>query len=269
MNRRLSPFAFLAPLLLLAACGKAAAPTPAAESIATVNGKAISKSQFDLYVENIERQAGREIPDDQKSQLLDQYIGMELAAAAAEKAGVAKDPKVEDQVALARLNVIVDAGLKKYLDDHPVTDEELKPEYDAQVAAMPREYHARHILVDDKATADALTAQLKGGGDFAKLAKEKSKDSSNENGGDLGWFTLDTMVKPFGDAVQSLTPGQMTDQPVQSQFGWHIIKLEESRAPAPPAFEEVKERVRQIVQRKRLQTYLDELRKNAKIEKKI
>lgn len=269
MNRRLSPFVFLAPLLLLAACGKAAAPTPPVESVATVNGKAISKGQFDLYVANIERQAGREIPADQKSQLLDQFIGMELAAEAAEKSGVAKDPKVEDQVALAKLNVIVDAGLKKYLDEHPVTDEELKPEYDAQVAAMPREYHARHILVDDKATADALTAQLKGGGDFAKIAKEKSKDSSKDNGGDLGWFTPETMVKPFADAVAALQPGQMTDQPVQSQFGWHIIKLEESRAPAPPAFDEVKDRVKQIVQRKRLQSYLDELRKNAKIEKKI
>jgi len=269
MNRRPSAFAFLAPLLLLAACGKAAAPTPPAESVATVDGKAISKSQFDLYVANIARQAGREIPEDQKSQLLDQYIGMELAAAAGEKSGVTKDPKVEDQVALAKLNVIVDAQLKKYLEEHPITDAELKPEYDAQVAAMPREYHARHILVEDKATADAITAQLKGGADFAKLAKDKSKDSSNANGGDLGWFTLETMVKPFADAVTSLQPGQMTQEPVQSQFGWHVIKLEESRAPAPPAFEEVKDRVKAIVQRKHLQAYLEELRKSAKIEKKI
>ncbi|HEY6642929.1 peptidylprolyl isomerase [Povalibacter sp.] len=267
MNRRLSPFAFVAPLLLLAACGRAAAPP--VESIATVNGKALSKSQFELYVANIERQAGRTIPAEQRPELLDQFIGMELAATAAEKAGVTKDPKVEDQVALAKLNVIVDAGLKKYLDEHPITDAELKPEYDAQVAAMPREYHARHILVDDKASADALTAQLKGGGDFVKLAKEKSKDTSKENGGDLGWFTPETMVKPFAEAVIALQPGQMTDQPVQSQFGWHIIKLEESRAPAPPAFEEVKEQVRTILQRKRLQAYLDELRKSAKIEKKI
>jgi peptidyl-prolyl cis-trans isomerase C len=134
---------------------------------------------------------------------------------------------------------------------------------------MPREYHARHILVDDKASADAITAQLNGGADFATLAKEKSKDSSKEGGGDLGWFTLDTMVKPFADAVLSLQPGQITSAPVQSQFGWHVIKLEESRAPAPPAFEEVKDRVKTLVERKRLQTYLEELKKNAKIEKKI
>jgi peptidyl-prolyl cis-trans isomerase C len=256
-------------MLLLAACGKAAAPAPAGESVATVNGKAISKSQFDLYVANIARQAGREIPAEQRPELLDQFINMQLAADAADKAGVTKQAKVEDQLALARLNVAVDAGINKYLEEHPVTDAELKPEYDEQVKAMPSEYHARHILVEDKATADAITAQLKGGADFAKLAKEKSKDSSNESGGDLGWFTLDTMVKPFADAVTKLNPGQMTDQPVQSQFGWHVIKLEEKRAPTPPAFDEVKERVRGIVQRKRIQTYLDDLRKNAKIEKKI
>jgi peptidyl-prolyl cis-trans isomerase C len=269
MNRRHSGLVLFVPLLLLAACGKAAAPTPVGESVATVNGKSISKSQFDLYVQNIARQAGREIPDEQKPELLDQYINMQLAADAAEKAGITKQPKVEDQLALARMNVVVDAGLNKYLEDHPVTDAELKPEYDQQIANLPREYHARHILVEDKATADAVTAQLKGGADFAKLAKEKSKDSSNESGGDLGWFTLDTMVKPFADAVTKLTPGKLTDQPVQTQFGWHVIKLEETRAPNPPAFDDVKERVRGIVQRKRIQTYLDELRKNAKIEKKI
>jgi peptidyl-prolyl cis-trans isomerase C len=260
----------LLPLLLLGGCGKAATNAPAkkpVEAIATVNGKPLSKSEFDLYVASVGRQAGREIPEDQKPQLLDQFIGMHLAAAAAEKAGIAKEPKVEEQLSLARLNVIVDAGLQKYLEDHPVTDAELKPEYDAQVAQMPREYHARHILVDDKAVADEVTQSLKGGTDFAKLAGQKSKDSSNKSGGDLGWFTLDTMVKPFADAVAALQPGQTTEAPVQSQFGWHVIRLEESRPASPPAFEEVKDRVKVLVQRKRLQSYLDELRKGAKIEK--
>ncbi len=255
-------------LLLLAGCGKAASPTPS-ESVATVNGKPISKSEFDLYMQNVQQQSQRELSEAEKSQVLDQFIGMKLAAEAAEKSGLAKQPKVEDQLALARMNVIVDAGLQKYLEEHPVTDAELKPEYDAQVAQMPREYHARHILVEDKATADAITKDLQGGADFAKLAEQKSKDSSAKNGGDLGWFTLDTMVKPFADAVATLQPGQLTAAPVQSQFGWHVIKLEESRAAAAPAFEEVKDRVKVIVQRKKLQSYLDELRKNAKVEKKI
>jgi peptidyl-prolyl cis-trans isomerase C len=274
MNRHSHAYALLPALLLLGACGNAASPnaTDAANAVAIVNGKPISKTEFDLYVQNIvqqQQQQQRELTAEQKSQVLDQFIGMKLAADAAEKSGVAKQKKVEDQLALARMNVIVDAGLQKYLEEHPVTDADLKPEYDAQVAAMPREYHARHILVEDKATADTVTKDLQGGADFAKLAEQKSKDPSSKSGGDLGWFTLDTMVKPFSDAVAALQPGQLTAQPVQSQFGWHVIKLEESRAAAPPAFEEVKERVKVLVQRKKLQSYLDELRKGAKVEKKI
>lgn len=270
MKRRYSVIVMTASLLL-GACGKAATPNAAeaGPAVATVNGKSISKSEFDLYVQNVGQQSQREVTEAEKAQLLDQFIGMKLAAEAAEKQGIAKQRKVEDQLALARMNVIVDAGLQKYLEEHPVTDAELKPEYDAQVAAMPREYHARHILVEDKASADQVTKDLKGGADFAKLAEQKSKDASSKSGGDLGWFTLDSMVKPFGDAVASLQPGQLTAEPVQSQFGWHVIKLEESRAASAPSFDEVKDRVRLLVQRKKLQSYLDELRKGAKIEKKI
>lgn len=257
------------PLTLLAACGKAADSQTSGPAVAVVNGKSISKSEFDLYVENVGRQSQRQITAAEMPQLLDQFISMKLAADVAEKEGIAKDAKVNDQLALARMNVIVDAGLQKWLEAHPVTDEELRPEYDAQVAQMPREYHARHILVDDQAKAEAITKELKAGGDFAKAAQKSSKDPSGKNGGDLGWFTLDSMVKPFSDAVAALEPGQMTEQPVQSQYGWHVIKLEESRATQAPPFEEVKDRVKVIVQRKKLQTYLDDLRKNAKIEKKI
>lgn len=270
---RLRPYtsvvlALLAPLVL-AACNKAAAPAPEAtgERVATVNGKALPKSEFDLYVANMSRQSGREVTEDQKGQLLDQYISMQLAADEAQKADIEKDPKVRDQLALARLQVLVDAGLQKYLEAHPVQESELRPEYDAQVAALPREYHARHILVDDEAAAVAITKELKGGADFAKLAAKRSKDSSSKSGGDLGWFTLDTMVKPFADAVKVMQPGQLTEQPVQSQYGWHVIKLEETRATSAPPFDEVKDRVKMIVQRKKLQSHLEELRKTAKVEK--
>ena len=143
----------------------------------------------------------------------------------------------------------------------------MRPEYDTQVAALPREYHARHILVDDQAAAEAITKELKGGADFAKLAAKRSKDSSSKSGGDLGWFTLDTMVPPFANAVKAMQPGQLTEQPVQSQYGWHVIKLEETRATSAPPFDEVKDRVKMIVQRKKLQTHLEDLRKAAQVEK--
>lgn len=269
MKHRHLLVSLLLPLSLLAACGKTEAPPQASgPAVATVNGKPVSKSQFDLYVESVGRQSKREVTDAEKAQLLDQFISMQLAAETAEKEGLTKDTKVSDQLALARLNVLVDAGLQKWLEKNPVTDDQLRPEYDAQVAQMPHEYHARHILVDDQAKAEAITKELKAGGDFAKLAAKNSKDPSGKSGGDLGWFTLESMVKPFSDAVAALQPGQLTDAPVKSEFGWHIIKLEETRATAAPPFEEVKDRVKLLVQRKKLQGYLDDLRKNAKIEKK-
>jgi peptidyl-prolyl cis-trans isomerase C len=262
--------AVLLPLTLLAACDKAAkpaAPQPVGERVATVNGKPVSKAQFEMYLENVSRQGGGEVPEEQKGRALDQFIGMRLAADAAEQAGIAKDPKVADKLELARLNVLVEAALQKHLEQNPVQDSELRPAYDAQVDAMPREYHARHILVDDKAAADKITQDLKGGADFAKLAAKTSKDASRESGGDLGWFTLDTMVPPFAEAVQALKPGEMTQTPVQSEFGWHVIKLEDSRATAAPPFEEVKDQVKVFVQRQKLQKYLEELRNKAQIEK--
>jgi peptidyl-prolyl cis-trans isomerase C len=261
--------ALVAPLLLLAACNKAAAPAPAApaERVATVNGKALPKSEFELYVTSLTRQSGHEVTPEQRQQMLDQFISLHLAAEEAAKAGAEKEQKVADQLSLARVQVLADAGLQKYLEAHPVQDSELRPEYDAQVAALPREYHARHILVDDQAAAEAITKELKGGADFAKLATKRSKDSSSKSGGDLGWFTLDTMVKPFADAVKAMQPGQLSEQPVQSQFGWHVIKLEESRATSAPPFDEVKDRVKIMVQRKKLQGHMEELRKAAQIEK--
>lgn len=271
MIHRMTALVLFLPLTLLTGCDKAAKPTapePAGERVATVNGKPVSKSQFDLYLESVARQSGGKVTEEQKGQALDQFIGMQLAADAAEQSGVAKDSKVADKLALARLNVLAEAGLQKYLEQNPVQDSELKPAYDAQVAAMPREYHARHILVADKAAADKVTKDLEGGADFAKLAAKTSKDEgSGRSGGDLGWFTLDTMVKPFADAVRALEPGETTQEPVHSEFGWHVIKLEGSRATAAPPFEEVKNQVKVFVQRQKLQKYLDELRGKAEVEK--
>jgi len=230
--------AFVALALALTACSKSATSAPKetkdANSPAIVNGKPIDSNVFDKFVSSATRgQPQSQMTPEQKNQLLDHFIGMQLAAEAAEKAGLEKDKDLAGQIALNRNNLLAEAQFKKYLDQHPITDDEVKAEYDAQVGHMPREYHARHILVDDKAKADSIVSQLKKGGDFQKLAKEHSKDPSGKNGGDLGWFTLDTMVKPFSDAVAALEKGKYTPEPVQSQFGWHIILLEDSRARRP------------------------------------
>lgn len=270
LNRNAAALVVLAPLVLLAACNKAATPAPEAPAarVATVNGKPVLKSEFDLYVTNMSRQAGRDVTEEQKGEMLDQYIKMQLAAEEAEKSGIEKDAKVRDQLALARLQVLLEAGMQKYLDSHAVADSELRPEYDRQVAALPREYHARHILVEDQAAAEAITKELEKGADFEKLAKKRSKDiGTGKSGGDLGWNTLESWDPPFAAAVRTLSPGELTKQPVHSQYGWHVIRLEESRASNAPPFEEVKDRVKTLVQRKKLKEHLDELAKAAKIEK--
>ncbi len=277
MKHRHSAAGFAATLLLLTACGQAGTPGAAESgpSVATVNGQAVSSSVFDLYIGTVTQQPAENVPAEQKTELLDQLVAMRLAADAAQKAGLDKGDAVLAQLELTRLNVLADAQFKKYLEDNPVTDAEVQAEYDTQIAAMPKaggqEYNASHILVDSKTTADGIIAELKAGGDFAKIAQEKSKDGSKDNGGSLGWFTPETMVKPFSDAVVALQKGKYTEAPVESQFGWHVILLNDSRVgappPAPPALADVRDRVVQLVQQKKLRTYLDDLRKAATIQK--
>jgi peptidyl-prolyl cis-trans isomerase C len=248
-----------------AASGEAASAKSAA--VATVNGQKLSQELFDVFAQAVMGGSQEPPTDEQKSQMVDQLINMTLAAQAAEKEGLQKDPKVKARMELITTQVLAEAASEKYLSSHPVSESEMKAEYDAQVAAMPKEYKARHILVDTKEKADEAIAKLDAGADFAKLATAESKDSSSKNGGDLGWFSPQTMVKPFADAVEALQVGQYTKQPVQSEFGWHVILLEDVRSPEVPAFDDVKSQVEMFTQRKKLQAYIDELRKNAQVQK--
>jgi peptidyl-prolyl cis-trans isomerase C len=183
---------------------------------------------------------------------------------------VEKDPDVAAQLQVVRMRVLADAESAKYLKDKEPTDAELHAEYDTAVASMDKtEYHARHILVASKEAAEAAIKKIKGGAKFEDVAKAESTDSSKANGGDLGWFTLTRMAKPFGDAVKGLKKGEMTSTPVQTQFGWHVIKLEDTRETAPPPFEQVKQQVSNGVMQKKLQAYVEGLKKTAKIEKSL
>lgn len=273
------PLVLIAATALLAACTKPAedaskatadAKAPAAtdaKTVATVNGKVISSAVLDTFVQAVTGKPTAEATEEQKTQLLDQLINMSLAADAAEKDGLAKEPDVQARLDLLRMQILAEAASQKYVKAHPVSESELKAEYDAQVGNMPKEYKARHILVETKEEAESIIAALAAGGDFAKLAAAKSKDGSSKSGGDLGWFSLQTMVKPFGDAVAALEKGQTTQTPVQTEFGFHVIQLEDVRSTEAPAFEDVKPQVEMFSQRKKLQAYLDELRKTAQIQK--
>jgi peptidyl-prolyl cis-trans isomerase C len=260
----------------LAACTKPAedAAKPAAEAaqaasatVATVNGKKISGEVFDVFVKAVTGGAEEPPTDEQKTQMLDQLINMTLAAQAGEKDGMLKDPAVAARIDLLRTQILAEAATEKYVKANPVSEADLKAEYDAQVAQMPKEYKARHILVEKQEQAEAIIKELQAGGDFQKLAKAQSKDSSAANGGDLGWFSPQSMVKPFADAVVALEKGQITTTPVQSEFGFHVIQLEDVRSPEVPDFEQVKPQVEMFAQRKKLQAYLDELRKTADVQK--
>lgn len=273
MRHPRSTIALTAFLALFAACTRPAedpSAKSAAPAVATVNGKAISSEFFAEFLNAATGQPAAQATAEQKSQLLDQLVNMSVAAQSAETDGLAKDPAVQTRLELLRLQVLAEAASEKFIKAHPSTDAEIKAEYDTQVAAMPKEYRARHVLLETKEAADAVIRELQGGADFAKLAEKQSKDEgSAKKGGDLDWFRLDAMVKPFSDAVTALTKGELTQQPVQSDFGWHVIRLEDVRSPAAPPFDEVKDRVDMIVQRKKLQAHLEELRKTASVQKNM
>jgi peptidyl-prolyl cis-trans isomerase C len=263
---------------ILTACGKAqqpAAPAPSADKpvpapVAIVNGTPISRTEYDIYVKNLLQGKQQDLTAEQKNQVLDELISMQLLSAQADKDGLEKDPDTQAQLEILRMRVLADAESQKYLKGQEPTDAELHAEYATAIAAMDKnEYHARHILVASKDQADQIIKKLKGGAKFEDLAKSQSTDGSKTNGGDLGWFTLARMVKPFGDAVKDLKKGEYTQTPVQTQFGWHVIKLEDTRDVTPPPFDQVKPQLTNGVVRKKLQAHVADLKKDAKIDKKM
>ncbi len=264
----------------LAACGKTQQPAapaaadksvPAAVPVAIVNGTAISRTEYDIYVKGLLQGKQQDLTPEQKNQVLDEMISMELMAAQAEKDGLDKDLDTAAQLEVLRMRVLADAASQKIMKGQEPTDAQLHAEYETAVVSMDKtEYHARHILVASKDQAEQIIKKLKGGAKFQDLAKTQSLDTgSKATGGDLGWFTTPRMVKPFADAVKALKKGEITPEPVQTQYGWHVIQLEDTREAAPPPFDQVKAQLVNSVIRKKLQAYVEDLKKNAKIEKKL
>ena len=267
----------IAALALLAACNKApqtAAPAgndaPAAPVVATVNGVALTRPEFDIYEKNLLRnEKAQSLTPEQQNQVLDNLITMQVMAAQGEKDGLENDPDARANLALLHMRVMADAESQKFAKSTTPSDAELRAEYDTAVSQMDKnEYHARHILVASKDQAEQVIKKLKGGAKFEDLAKAQSTDTgSKNNGGDLGWFTTSRMVKPFADAVKNLKKGELS-APVQTQYGWHVIQLEDTRDASPPPFDQVKPQLTEALLRKKLQAYVEDLKKQAKIEKK-
>ncbi len=264
--------ALAASALLLAACGQKIAGTGgSADNVAVVDGKPISRNTYEHYVQGVASRPASELTPEQRAELLDNLIRGELIASEAEKSGLAAKDDTRAVLDLSRLTVLQQASSQEYLKDRKATEAELKAEYDTQVALMARtEFRARHILVNTEEFARSLISQLERGADFAQLARKESLDTgSRDSGGELDWFAPDRMVPPFSEAVAKLDKGQFTKDPVQTSFGWHVIKLEDRRDAAPPPFESVKERLVQIVEAKKFRAHTDELMAAAKIERTL
>jgi peptidyl-prolyl cis-trans isomerase C len=275
MIRKLIPAFALAGSVLAAGCAEgkidqAAAPAPDTDVVAVVNGEKISKDVWELWVKTRTRGGNAtDLTPEQTNENLDSLIEMYIAAQQAEKDGLAKG---EDgaRIQLMHQSALADLAGRKFLEGKEPTPEEMKAEYDKQVATLPKtEYRARHILVDNEAKAREMITALDGGARFETLAQENSSDSSAQEGGDLGWFAAARMVKPFAEAVEKLEKGAYTKEPVQSEFGWHVIKLEDTRPLEVPSYEAVEPQLGQLVRQSKFQAYLDELKKNAKVERKL
>jgi len=248
------------------ATGGAADTSP---TLASVNGTPITQNFFNFYIKAVTGKDASTLSPDQRTTALDNLVRAQVVAQQAQKEGVDKIADTQDLLELTRLNVLQQTMEERYLKDKKPTEQELRAEYETQVGNLPKlEYHARHILVATEPFAQKVVERLEKGGKFEDIAKQESMDSSKDNGGDLGWFTPDRMVKPFADAVVSLKPGEYTHKPVQTQYGWHVIQLVDTRDLAPPPFDQVKQRLEQVVQAKKFKAYTDDLLKNAKVDKK-
>ena len=250
------------------------APTKAAvaskaEGRISVNGVVIPQAFFDAM--NRERAAaGQASSPEMAAAIRDELVNREVLAQAAAKRGLDKDPSVAAQMRIAAQTVMIRAFFDDHSKANPVTDAQLKSMYEAFVSQMgDKEYKTRHVLVDTEEEAKMIIAQLGRGESFEKLAKDKSKDTgSKDNGGDLDWGPAGRYVPEFGNALRVLQKGQTTPNAIKTQFGWHVIRLDDSRDMKPPKFEDVKENLRQRAQQETISRLVQDLRSKAKIEEK-
>lgn len=256
-------------LLTLGACNSATdASKVAGPIVATVNGIVISQSQVDFITKQSAAHGQSDNTETRKG-IIENLTMQLLISQEAAKKGLDKTPEIANQIELTRQSILANAFVQDYLKSSPASDDLLKAEYDKIKTQMGgSEYKARHILVETEAEAKDIIAKLKKNPKaFASMAKEKSKDSgSKPNGGDLGWFDARGMVPEFGAAVAKLAKGNITDEPVKSQFGYHVILVEDSRPKTIPPLEQIKPALQQQIQQQNLKKLFDDMKAKAKIE---
>jgi len=232
------------------------------EVIARINGSPLYRENLEVVKENL----GAGVPE---SRLVSRMVELRLLANRARNKGLHEDPSTQARIQNAIDNQLANTYLTGYLASLEISEDELEAAYEKAVETLGGEeqHRAWHILVKDEDEARALLEEIQGGADFAELAREHSTDTvSGENGGDLGWFSLDQMVEPFANAVAELEPGQLGDEPVESQFGWHIIKLEGVRKSPPPSFEQMRPQLEDRIRRQTITDKIEQLRADANVE---
>jgi len=252
--------------LLLALIAVAAMPA-FAQNVAVVNGKAIPVSRVEALVKQVVSQGQQPDSPQLRDMIKKDLIAREVLMQEAMKLGFDKNPEVKVQLQNARETLVVNAMVREYLDKATITDAEMQGEYDRYKAqAGDKEYHVRHILVATEPEAKAIIAKLKGGAKFEDLAKGTLDQGSASSGGDLDWATPSSFPKPFSDAFVALQKGGYTQAPVQTENGFHVIKLDDTRAAKLPTFEEVKPRIKESLQERRLQSFQEQMVKKATIK---
>jgi len=248
------------------AATKAPAAADANAKVAVVNGHEIPKSLEDILVRQRTQQGAPDTPE-LRNAVREELIKRELVIQDAEKKGFEQNADVQQQLAFARQQILLTAYLQDYFQKHPVSDAEVKAEYDRlQKSSSTNEYKASHILVKTEAEAKDIIAKLKKGANFADLAKFSDDPGSKDKGGDLGWNSPSTFVKPFSDAMVKLKKGEITQEPVQTQFGYHVIRLDDVRPAKAPPMDQVGPRIKQQLQQAQLEKLVADLRsKSTKI----
>ena len=240
-----------------------------AQNVASVNGKPITQKDMDQFVKLLVTQGATDSPE-LREQVKEEMINRQVFVQAAESSGLSKQAEVQSELELARQGILVRALMADYLAKHPVTDAQVNAEYEKVKKSQSdqSEYKVRHILVADEKAANDILAQLqKDKSKFDDLAKKNSKDpGSAQRGGDLGWAPPSNYVKPFADAVTALKKGALVDKPVQTQFGWHIIMVEDTRPVEFPPVDQVKPQIEEMLRQQTLANYQEELRGKAKID---
>ena len=273
--RRPIAFATLAALLFIVPaasdCSKnSSSEAPASASdpvIARVNGVDITQGDLALAEEDMGADMQATSPEAKRENLLSYLADIIMVTQAADKKNLGDNPDFKRRLAFLRNKLLMGYELQREAKT-ALTDEALHQTYDEAVRSMAgqEEVHARHILVEDENEAKSLLEQLKSGADFAALAKEKSKDPGAAEGGDLGYFTKDQMVPEFADVAFKMYPGQLSN-PVKTQFGWHVIKVEDRRTKQPPEFDKVKDQIEAYLARKAQTDFITKLRQSAKVER--